>query len=198
MVIVPKDEVKRKGFHMLSLIYVFGYWFLPKNIVIWGLAIAIAIVAILEILRFNAPWFNIFFVKRFKGFYRKEEARKVSGLIGTLSGALITILIFPNKYMVFASFLYLAFGDSIAALVGRTIGKHKSIAGKSIEGSIACLIACFIAGLFIFNWKFALAGAFIATIVEAVPWKINDNFWMQIVNAGLLTLLSGVMVWAKL
>ena len=63
MVIVPKDEVKRKGFHMLSLIYVFGYWFLPKNIVIWGLAIAIAIVAILEILRFNAPWFNIFFVK---------------------------------------------------------------------------------------------------------------------------------------
>ncbi len=198
MVTVPKDEVKRKGFHMLSLIYVFGYWFLPKNIVIWGLAIAIAIVAILEILRFNAPWFNIFFVKRFKGFYRKEEARKVSGLIGTLSGALITILIFPNKYMVFASFLYLAFGDSIAALVGRTIGKHKSIAGKSIEGSVACLIACFIAGLFIFNWKFALAGAFIATIVEAVPWKINDNFWMQIVNAGLLTLLSGVMVWAKL
>lgn len=197
MVSIPKDEIKRKGFHMLSLIYVFGYWYLPENIVVWGLAIAIAIVSILEILRFNAPWFNIFFVRRFKGFYRKEEARKVSGLIGTLSGALIAILLFPNKHMVFASFLYLSFGDSLAAIVGRTIGKHKIIGGKSIEGSMACLIACFAAGLFIFNWKFALAGAFIATIVEAVPWKINDNFWMQIVNAGLLTLLAGAMVWAK-
>lgn len=194
---VPKDELKRKAFHLFSLIYIFGYWYLPRNIVVWGLIIAIAIVALLEILRFNAPWFNKFFVRNFKGFYRHEEMRKVSGLLGTLSGALLTIVLFTNKYMVFASFLYLAFGDSAAALVGRTIGKHKLLFGKSLEGSIACFIACFIVGLFIFNWKFALAGAFIAMVVESIPWKINDNFWMQIVNAGLLTFLSWFLIWAK-
>lgn len=201
MVSVPKDELKRKGFHLISLVYVFGYWYLPKEIVIGGLAIAILIVILLELLRFKVPKCNEFFCNNFKGFYRPEEATKVSGLIGTLSGALIAILVFDlffhQKEMVFASFLYLAFGDSIAALVGRTIGKHKLITGKSIEGSIACLLACFIAGLFIFNWKFALAGAVIATIVEAIPWKINDNFWMQIINAGLLTLLAQFMVWVK-
>ncbi|MCL2390568.1 MAG: hypothetical protein FWD54_05380 [Endomicrobia bacterium] len=197
MVSVPKDELKRKGFHLCTLIYVLGYWYLPKPVVIWGLSIAIALVIILEILRFKVPVCNNFFCNNFKGFYRPEEAKKVSGLIGTLSGALITIILFQNRHMVLASFLYLALGDSAAALVGKTLGKHKSFAGKSIEGSISCFVVCFIAGLFIFNWKFALAGALIATVVEAIPWKINDNFWMQIVNAGLLTLLSGVMLWMK-
>jgi dolichol kinase len=197
MASIPKDELKRKGFHLLSLVYVFGYWYLDKNIVIWGLAAAISLVALLELLRFNVPKFNEFFCNNFKGFYRPDEAKKISGLLGTLSGALITVLLFSNKYMVFASFLYLAFGDSIAAIVGRSIGKHKTFFGKSFEGSAACFTACLICGLFIFDWKFALAGAFIATAVEAVPWKINDNFWMQIINAALLTFLSGVMTWAK-
>ena len=197
MIKVPKDELKRKGFHLLSLVYVFGYWYLPKSTVIWGLAIAIGIVVLLELLRFNVPACNDFFCRNFKGFYREEEAKKVSGLIGTLSGALITVLIFSNKYMVMASFLYLAFGDSLAALVGKTFGKHKIYAGKSLEGSIACFTACLIAGLFLFNWKFALACAAIAAVVESIPWPINDNFWMQIVNAGVLTLLSGIMTWSK-
>jgi len=194
---IPKDELKRKSFHLLSLIYVFGYWHLDKNTVIWGLAAAIAAMGLFEILRFSVPKFNEFFCNNFKGFYRPEEAKKVSGVLGTLSGALITILLFPNKYMVFASFLYLAFGDSTAALVGRSIGKHKTFFGKSLEGSIACFTACFICGLFIFNWKFALLGAFIATVVEAFPWKINDNFWMQIINAAVLTFFAGIMIWAK-
>ena len=195
MVNIPKDELKRKGFHLLALIYIFGYWYLPKSTVIWGLAIALGVVASLELLRLRVPACNDFFCRNFKGFYREEEAKKVSALIGTLSGALITILLFPNKYMVMGSFLYLAFGDAFAALIGRTFGKRKIFAGKSVEGSAACFAACLIAGLFLFNWKFALAGAAIATIVEAVPWPINDNFWMQILNAGLLTFLGTVMMW---
>ncbi|MCL2484927.1 MAG: hypothetical protein FWF00_04875 [Endomicrobia bacterium] len=195
MVSVPKDELKRKGFHLLTLIYVAGYWYLSKPTVIWGLAIAIFVVAVLEFLRFKVPVCNNFFCNNFKGFYRPEEAEKISGLIWTLSGALITIILFPNKYMVMASFLYLAFGDAAAALVGKTFGKHKSIAGKSIEGSIACFAVCFVVGLFLFNWKFALIGALFATIIEAMPWKVNDNFWMQIINAGFLTALSIFLVW---
>jgi len=182
---------------------------LDRNIVIAGLLIALGLVAIMEILRFKVPACNDFFCANFKGFYRPEEANKVSGLIGTLGGALLTVLIFDlllgdagiidsPREMVFASFLYLSFGDSAAALVGRSIGKHKLVSGKSIEGSLACLIACFIAGLFLFNWQFALIGALMATILEAFPWKINDNFWMQIINAGLLSLLSLVLAFEKI
>jgi dolichol kinase len=190
MVSVPRDEIKRKVFHLLSLVYVFGYWYLPKTVVICGLVTLIIIVALFEYLRFKIFRLNDFFKSNFKGFYRHGETDKISGLTGTLSGALLTILIFPDKHMVFASFLYFAFGDSAAALVGKIFGRHKTFVGKSLEGSLACLAVCFIMGFFIFSWQFALAGAIIAAIVEAMPWKISDNFWMQIINAGVLTLLS--------
>ena len=197
MVSVPKDEIKRKGIHLLTLIYVFGYWCLPKNFIVNVLTAAVIIVALFEYARFKFPKFNNFFKNNFKGFYRSEEANKITGLIWTLSGALFAILIFPNKYMVFASLLYLSFGDAVAALVGKTFGKHKTFAGKSFEGSLACFVGCFISGLFLFKWQFAFAGAIIATLVEAAPWKLNDNFWMQLVNAGALTLLSSFIAWAK-
>jgi dolichol kinase len=192
---IPKDEIKRKLFHLLSLTYAFGYWYLSKKFVVLCLVVAIIIVALLEYSRLKVPAFNDFFKNNFGGFYRHEEANKISGVIWTLLGALLAILIFPNKYMVCASFLYLSFGDAAAALMGRTFGKHKTLAGKSLEGSLFCFVACFISGLFLFNWRFAMVGAVIAMLVETVPWKLSDNFWMQIINAGALTLLSTFMVW---
>ncbi|MDR3196008.1 MAG: hypothetical protein LBT58_04460 [Endomicrobium sp.] len=194
---VPKDEIKRKAFHLLSLIYVFGYWYLPKGVVVLWLGITITIVALLEYIRFKFPMVNDFFKRNFRGFYRSDEAAKISGLIWTLSGAFIAILFFPNKSIVFTSLLYLAFGDTAAALVGRTIGGHKIFTGKSLEGSFACFVVCFIIGLFLFNIQFALIGAVAAALIEAIPWKLNDNFWMQIINAGILTAISSVMAWAK-
>jgi dolichol kinase len=194
---IPKDEIKRKLVHLMCLIYILGYWYLPKNFVVLGLSIVISVAVFLEILRFKVHSFNNFLKDNFKGFYRQQEADKMSGLVWTLSGGLITILMFPNKYMVFASFLYLVFADAAAALIGKAFGKHKILFGKSLEGSMACFLVCFIIGLFMFNFWFAFIGAIIATFVEAVPWKLNDNFWMQIINAGMLTLLSNVMVWSK-
>jgi len=197
MVSIPKDELKRKAFHQLTLIYVFGYLWLPVSTVLWGLGIAAFIITVFETVRLTVPKVNELFTERFHGFYRSDEINKPSGLFGTVTGAFLTILIFDlifqEKAMVFASFLYLAFGDAAAALVGRTVGEHKMFSGKSWEGSAACFIVCLICGLFIFDWKFAVAGALIATAVEAVPWKINDNFWMQIINAGLLCFLALIL-----
>jgi dolichol kinase len=191
---IPKDELKRKGIHLAILIYVIGYWYLPKIVIVSSLTSVIFIVTLCEWLRFKSRKINIFFKNNFRGFYRPGEVYKVSGLIGTLSGSLITILLFTNKSAVFTSFLYLIFGDSAAALVGKSIGKHKiMLSEKSLEGSLACFITCFIVGLFNFNWGFALMGAIVATIVEAIPWKINDNFWIPIINTGFLTTLSNVM-----
>ena len=56
----PKDEIKRKIFHILTLIYVAAYWFLPKNIVLLGIFIAIIVVLIGEFIRARNEKFNIF------------------------------------------------------------------------------------------------------------------------------------------
>ncbi|MDR1928814.1 MAG: hypothetical protein LBQ07_01895 [Endomicrobium sp.] len=194
-----KNEIKRKLIHLLSLIYVFGYWYFPKYIVVYVLIITIIVVAIGEYMRFKVPNFNIFFKNNFKGFYRTTEINKISGLIWTLLGALFTILIFHNKSIVFVSFLYFTFGDAAAALAGKFYGKHKIylITNKTFEGSLACFITCFISGLTIFNYKFAIIGAIIAMVIEAIPWEPNDNFWIQTINAWLLTSLSNIMLWTK-
>lgn len=191
MACFPEDEIKRKIFHILTLIYVLAYWYLPKTFVLACLFIAIIIVLAGEYIRSKNEKFNIFILKILGGVHRKTEEHKISGLPWTLAGAFLTILLFENKTFVLTSFLYLAFGDAVAALFGKAFGKHKIYAGKSLEGSIACFIACFIVGFLILpSWQFALAGALCATLIETVPWPLNDNFWMQILNAGILTYMA--------
>lgn len=187
----PADEIKRKTFHVLSLIYVAAYWFLPRSIVLTGLLIAIIIVCVGEILRAKNEKFNVFILKVLGGVHRKTEEHKVSGLPWTLTGAFLTILLFHEKTFVLTSFLYLAFGDAFAALFGKAYGKHKIYAGKSLEGTFACFAVCFIIGLVILpSWQFALIGAAIAAFIETIPWPLNDNLWMQVLNAGILTYLA--------
>ena len=187
----PKDEIKRKIFHILTLIYVVAYWFLPKNIVLSGLFIAIIVVLIGEFIRARNEKFNIFILKVLGGVHRKSEEHKISGLPWTLAGAFIAIFLFSEKIFVLTSFLYLAFGDACAALFGKAYGKHKIYAGKSLEGTFACFVACLIIGLiFLPSWQFAVVGALIAAFIETIPWPLNDNFWMQIINASILTYIA--------
>jgi dolichol kinase len=190
----PKDEIKRKLFHFLSLIYAAAFWYLPKFYVLAGLAVMIILTIIIEITRRFNKRFNDAMLKIFSGIYRKSEEHKIAGVLWTLIGAFITIIVFDDKTCVLASFLYLALGDAAAALFGRAFGKHKIYGGKSIEGSVACFTVCLIAGLLVLpSWQIALAGAFLAAFIETIPWPLSDNMWMQIINAGTLTLLVHFM-----
>jgi dolichol kinase len=190
----PIDEIKRKIFHILTLVYVIAYWYLPLNTVLYTMFVIILFVLFAEVLRAKNEKFNIFVLKILGGVHRESETHKISGLPWTLAGAFFTMFLFHNKTIVLTSFLYLAFGDAVAALIGKAYGKHKIYAGKSLEGSFACFVVCFIIGLVVLpTWQFAFIGALIATFVETIPWPLNDNFWMQIINAGILTFLFGVL-----
>ncbi|MDD5020591.1 MAG: hypothetical protein PHR82_00450 [Endomicrobiaceae bacterium] len=190
----PTDEIKRKTFHILTLLYVIAYWYLPLNTVLSAMFAIILFVFAAEVVRAKNEKFNIFILKILGGSHRESETHKISGLPWTLAGAFFAMILFQDKTMVLTSFLYLAFGDAVAALVGKACGKHKIYAGKSLEGSFACLVVCFIIGLIILpTWQFALVGALFATFIETIPWPLNDNFWMQIINAGILTFLSGIL-----
>jgi dolichol kinase len=184
------NEIKRKSLHLMTIMYTIGYYYLSKTLIIKLFTISIFIISLLEILRFTYIKFNIFIEKTFKGFCRPTEFTHISGLLGTFSGALLTILLINNKTAVITSFLYLTFGDTAASLIGKTIGYHKYFnQQKSIEGSLACFIICLIIGLINFRVSIALSGAIIASIIEAIPWIINDNFWMQILNGFFLNLI---------
>ena len=72
----PKDEIKRKTFHILTLIYVAAYWFLPKNIVLIGLLIAIIIVLLGEFIRARNEKFNVFILKVLGGVHENPKLIK--------------------------------------------------------------------------------------------------------------------------
>jgi dolichol kinase len=189
MGLFPVDEIKRKAFHLLTLIYILAYWFLPFGYVAWGMGIVVFIVAAGETVRLKVPSFNAWILKVLGGVHRQQEEGKVSGLPWTLSGSFLTMLIFKDKRVVLLSLLYLAIGDAFAALFGRRFGRHKIIGGKTLEGSLACLCVCFLIGFLFLDWKMSLVTAVFVTILELIPWPLNDNFWMPLFSAAFLAFL---------
>lgn len=187
MQLIPMDEIKRKIFHLFTLIYIVIYWFTTARFVLIALGIVIFVVIAVEIIRMRNAKFNQWLFDTLGNAFRGHEKHQVSGLAFTLSGSFFTILLFfGNKNIVMASFMYMAFGDTFAALIGRAFGKHKITKDKTLEGSIACFFVCLFCGLFFLNWPLAIFGAFIATVIELVPWPLNDNFWMPLVSSGAL------------
>jgi len=68
-------------------------------------------------------------------------------------------------------------GDTVAAIVGKSAGRIR-IFGKTLEGSLACLLICFGITLFLPEVPFhvAIVGALVATIFELLPIPLDDNF----------------------
>jgi dolichol kinase len=99
----------------------------------------------------------------------------------------------PHRDIVIASLWFLALGDAAAALVGRSIG-HIRIGDKSLEGSAACFLACWAAGMFFLDSPGgkipeAAVGAFTAALLEALPMPLDDNLWIPTVAGLVLTAL---------
>ena len=98
-------------------------------------------------------------------------------------GALLALLLFPSPAACIGIYA-LAFGDGFAALVGKLFGKRRPafLFGKSIEGSLACFAATFIAAWLVSrNIVVSAAAAFTATAVEALPLEDYDNVALPLV-----------------
>jgi len=150
----------------------------------------------MESLRLMYPSINKTVLKIFRSMYRKSEENNFSGLIWTLTGGFLTIFIFNDKKIVTTVLLYMCLGDSAAGLIGTHHGKTKIgyWKYKTLEGSLACFVVCFICGIFFLPWELALIGAIIATIIEFLPLPLNDNFWLPLISGFLLTFLSKIFI----
>ncbi|MFH1725040.1 MAG: hypothetical protein ABII00_10525 [Elusimicrobiota bacterium] len=188
-------EIQRKAFHCLSLMYLLAYLLLGLRVTLWAVGAWALLEGSLEVLRLRRPAFNARLMRFFRGIHRADEDRRVSGVFWTTLGCWFTMLAFGSRpTVVAAAILYLAFGDGAAALVGRAIGRVQiGLFGrrKSLEGSLACLAVCLAAG-----WAVGIrgpglwAGAVVATLVEYLPMPLDDNLWLPVLSAGVLTLLA--------
>lgn len=122
----------------------------------------------------------------------RDRGRFVAGPVTLGIGAMLALLLYPAP-AAFLAIYALAFGDGIASLVGRAFGRVRIAPGTTFEGSLACFVAVFAAGLAVTgDTATALVVAAVATVLEAVPSDDMDNIIMPVGVGLVATFLLGL------
>ena len=122
---------------------------------------------------------------------RRDGNGYVLGPVTLGLGALLSLLLYPNPAASIAIYA-LAFGDGLSSLVGKTFGSVRLpfTGGKSLEGSLACMAATFVAAYALTgNAPKSLVIAVAAMVVEAAPTKDLDNIILPVSVGALAALL---------
>ena len=173
-----KFEIKRKLFHLTSILYIPLYYFLNTN---YNETTAITSLFAILIFFLLVDFFRLKYKKKiplFHVLYREKETNKLSGNIYFAIAAILsfTFLEFPLASTVI---LMTTFGDMAAAIIGIRFGKHwlKNFPDRAWEGIIAEFLTDFIIVILILNNIYlAIIMAAIATLVETTLNKyIDDN-----------------------
>jgi dolichol kinase len=133
------------------------------------------------------------------GFERPGVARPFLGAFWFYVGCGISFLAFPMP-VASAACAMLAVGDSFSTIIGSKFGKRALIGKKTIEGSVAFLVASLLIALIFVDPRLAIVGAIAATISELLPEAgrlgrarsrglIDDNFLIPIIAGLVMTLL---------
>ncbi len=129
-----------------------------------------------------------FFFRSFSALASPREARGIASSTWYVAGSVLALLLFPVK-VAEASILVLALGDPAASYVGRRWGRIRFGDG-SVRGTAVFLLVALAVLLAFFPAKFAVAGALVATVVERIPWGVDDNFTLPVGTGAALLLLS--------
>lgn len=149
------QELIRKGVHLSSLWMVALIFFWRYGTI--HLFYFFAICFILNILcefaySMNCPVIAPLYGKLFRSMLRKTPRRGewiVSGSPPVFAAAALVCLLFP-QVIAAQSLGVMLIADTAAALIGRRFGKHKLNQSKSVEGTVAFVIAGILFSLFIF------------------------------------------------
>lgn len=118
---------------------------------------------------------------------KRDENKFVLGPVTLVLGIIAAALLWKPEAARIGIYA-LAFGDGLASLVGKLIGRiHIPFTkGKTAAGSLACFYAVFISSFCVGkNALVSLILAFVAMIVEIIPMTDFDNIVIPIVIGGL-------------
>ena len=191
-------EIERKTFHLSGLIVPLTYQYALNNNI-----------SVDEFVRFSwtctaIAWSadiariflgtSVFPFSLLKNILREKEKAQLCGTSYFSLGCTVAISLFP-PHVAICSMLWLIIGDLSAALVGVSFGGDIAVVKlgrdgkKSMEGSLAMFIICFLVGQLVFGGKVYLSeyavtlGAATATIVEMYePWGMNDNLTIPVLS----------------
>mmetsp|Transcript_15466 Transcript_15466/g.27698 ORF Transcript_15466/g.27698 Transcript_15466/m.27698 type:complete len:289 (-) Transcript_15466:65-931(-) len=196
------QEIERKSFHIAGLLvpliyqvllqYGFSHKFCTR--ILWTITIS---GCTSDMLRIHVP-----FVARnwpMKSILREQEHTQLCGGSYFSLGCTLVIHGF-TPVIAMTSIIFLVLGDMSAALIGRSFGRTLCTIGvgpggkKSVEGSGAMFLVCFVFGCTIFSQVHlreypVFVASLVATLTELYePLGINDNLTIPIFTSIALTL----------
>lgn len=185
------SEVGRKLYHLLGLLIPLLYLYTDTSrefalFVLGGLWI---IAVTFDVVRFSWQEFNRFALRYSFGILRADEERKLNGMVFYMLASFLVVL-FWSRELAALSLIVLVVGDTFAALIGLAFGRIKLMGGKSLEGSLACLVSVFLICLLFLSPERAILAAVVATLVEALPTLalLNDNLLIPLATSGAIAL----------
>ena len=143
-----RGELLRKLTHIGALVIPAGYYFLGlSRMQALGIMVPIALsMLVIDISRLRQWWLWDIFKPLIAPMVRQNEERgDFTGATYILITACFTIALFPKAIAVLA-LAFIIVGDPASAIIGKRLGKHR-FKNKSIEGSLAFLVAASIAAL---------------------------------------------------
>jgi dolichol kinase len=186
------QELLRKGTHLGALIIPGSYYWLDLS--------RTEMLAIMVPAALAMTFIDISRLRRW-GFWEKfarpvigsmirphEKAGDFSGATYILATICVVVALFTKPVAV-ACLAFIMVGDTFAALIGRRWGRHR-FGHKSYEGSLACLVS-----LLVVAWltpdlalPIGVLGAVVATVTEALPWRIDDNVTVPLISGLVMTI----------
>lgn len=186
----------------MALIIPVAYYGLRATPRLTSALMAIATVAFIVFdllrLRFN-PFKNLFIIL-FGSLLRRREFKSLTGGSYLMVAALACMLMFGrNTGVVIAALSFLVIGDTVAAIVGLTIGRIR-IFRKTLEGTLAGLLSCLgvawavsaLPGLDL-PLQIGMLGAVSASLVEALPVEVNDNVVVPIFSGAIMMIALQIL-----
>ncbi len=179
---------------MAALVIPVAYYLIPiRSLSLTLMTIATAIFLIVDLLRLRLNPFKDIFIILFGTLLRRKEFTSLTGGSYLMVASLVCMFLFgANKGVFIAAISFLAVGDTVAAIVGLSIGKIR-IFRKTLEGTVAGLIACIGVAYLVSHLPYidmpfliGIIGAVSAAAVEALPFEINDNVVIPIFSGAIM------------
>lgn len=169
------------------------YYFTDKKISLIVFGIFFTLFFLADFIRLHYPRLNEWVFRHVKTIIKEEERNRFSGNPYYISGAFLSVLLF-EKGIAIASLCFVACGDLAASIIGKRYGRIK-IRGKSLEGGLGSLIACFLIGIILLVLKLKLSfgilliGALTASIVELFSPGRRDNLTVPLFSGLIMQIV---------
>jgi len=198
-----RAELARKAIHLCSLSIPIAYHFVDKTTALLILIPLALIFTVGDIVSKRVKWFGnlvSFFFGKILRRHERPDSPHLNGASWVLISSVLVVAAFP-KFIAMTALTILIISDILAAIVGRSVGRHK-VYDKSIEGSAAFFfssLAIIIAYYFIYSLPitYLFAGvfaSFFATFAELLSNEldIDDNISIPFTAGLVLWLVSSL------